>query len=94
VFKEIKYLKFMALFYKISDKELLFIRNKIIQEVGIHALEKNGYFKSPFSTTWFGRDDSGNFNYELSRISKNHIEIITIYINKGKKWIKMFLNVL
>jgi hypothetical protein len=84
----------MSLLFKKSEKELLSIRNSIFKEVGIPALEKKGFIKSPFSTSWFGRNNLGDYTYEFCRLSKDSIlEIITIHISKGDKSIKIFLNI-
>lgn len=82
--------------YKVSEKELLEVRNQIFIQDGIPALEKNGFVKSPFSTAWFGRDNLRDFTYELCRISDKEscqLEIITTHITRGDKWIKIFLNI-
>jgi hypothetical protein len=85
----------MGIFYEISDKELLLVRNKIFTEVGIPALEKNGFVKSPFLGTWFGEYDRNisGYSYELCRLSQNYLEIIGVFIVKGDKWIKIHLNI-
>lgn len=84
----------MGLFYKISDKKLLEIRNDIFLEDGIPTLEKNGFEKSPFPTSWFGKDDMGGYTYELCRLSnQNHLQIITTYIISGENWIQVHLNI-
>lgn len=80
----------------ISDKELLEVRNKIFFESGIPALENNEFVKSPFKTSWYGQYDRNisGYSYELCRLTKQkHLEIITAYIVKGDKWIKIFLNI-
>ncbi len=84
----------MNLFFKVPDKELLAVRNKIFTEVGIPALEKNGFIKAPFSTSWFGRNNMGDYTYELARLScDSHLEFIVTHITRGDHWIKIFLNV-
>lgn len=84
----------MGLFYKISDKELLKIRNKIFLESGIPALKNNSFEKSPFSTAWFGKNNLGDYTYELCRVSQgSRLEIIVTHISKGDNWIKIFLNI-
>lgn len=86
----------MALFYKVSDKELLTIKHKIFKEGGIPALEKNGFTKSPFSGIWFGEYDSNirGYSYELCRLSnQRYLEIISVDIVKGDKWIQIHLNI-
>lgn len=45
----------MGLFYKVSDKQLLKDRNDIFKEVGISALETNGFVRSVFKTSWNGQ---------------------------------------
>lgn len=82
--------------FKISDKELLITRNNIFREYGISELERNGYIKSPFKTSWFGQYDSdtNGYSYELCKLtSQNHLHIITVNMVKGDKWIKIFLNI-
>ncbi len=86
----------MGLFYKISDKELLEIRNKIFLERGIPALKKNGFKSSPFSGAWYGQYDRniGGYSYEFCRLSQNlELEYIDTLIVRGDKWIKIFLNI-
>ncbi len=84
----------MRLFYKVSSKELLAIRNKIFLENGIPALYKNGFQKSPFSTAWFGKDDLKGFTYELCRLVDNSLlETIIVYIIRGDRWIQVYVNV-
>ncbi|WP_337043133.1 hypothetical protein [Emticicia sp. 17c] len=86
----------MALFYKVSDKEFLTIKHKIFKEVGIPALEKNRFVKSPFSGIWFGEYDRNinGYSYELCRLSNQHyLEIISVDIVKGDEWIQIRLNI-
>jgi len=84
----------MGLFYKMSDKKLLEIRNKIFCEDGIPVLEKNGFEQSPFPTSWYGKDDMGGYTYELCRLSnEEHLEIVTVYIIKGERWVQIHLNI-
>jgi hypothetical protein len=80
--------------FKISKSKLLEIRNKIFVEVGIPALESNGFSKSPFITSLHGRNNLGDYTYELCRITKgSKMEHIVTHITKGDKWIKIFLNI-
>jgi hypothetical protein len=84
----------MGLIYKVTDKKLLDIRNKIFIDNGIPALEKNGFKKSPFSTANYGKNNLGDYTYELCRVSGgSHLETIVTDISKGDKWIKITLNV-
>ena len=86
----------MGLFYRATDKELLKDRNKIITEVGIPSLFKNGFVKSPFLGIWFGEYDKNirGFSYELCRLSKeNLLEIVEISVLKGEPWIKIHVNI-
>jgi len=85
----------MELFYKVSDKELLKIRNEIFLDKGISALKKNGFEQSPFKTSWFGQYDRNisGYSYELCRLSqKSRLEIIEVFILKGEKRIQIILN--
>lgn len=82
-----------GLFSKVSDKELLKVRNELFVEHGIPALEKNGFVKSPFSTAWFGKNNLGDYTYQLCRISDSgSLEIVKTHISKGDNWVKIFLN--
>ncbi|QGK73061.1 hypothetical protein [Flavobacterium sp. SLB02] len=82
--------------FKISDKELLTARNTILKEYGIPELEKNGYIRSPFKTSWFGEYDSNihGYSYELCKVTnENHLHIITLTVFRGEKRIKIDLNI-
>lgn len=84
----------MGLFCKVSEKELLNIRNQIFLNKGIPALKLNGFEQSPFSTGWYGKDDSGDYSYELCRLSKSlHLHMLFVDIIKGDKWIQIRLNI-
>lgn len=84
----------MALFYKISDKELLEARKGIFLKEGIPALEKNGFSKAPFSTSWYGKNNLGDYTYELCRLrGQATFELLVIHISSGDEWIKIYLNI-
>jgi len=79
---------------KLSENELLEIRNTIVLERGISPLKRIGFQESPFSTAWFGKDDSGDYSYELCRLSDSSLlQIVFAYVIKGERWIQFFLNV-
>jgi len=84
----------MGLFYKTTRKEILEIRNTIIKDIGIPTLEKKGFKKSPFSTSWYGKDDLHGFTYYLCRLTSDSIlEDIEIQIVRDDRWIKIKLNI-
>ncbi len=84
----------MGIIYKVSAKELLDIRNKIVLETAIPSLSKSGFQKTPFSSSWFGRNNLKDFTYELCRLRSDSIlEIIEIHISRGDRWIQVFLNI-
>jgi hypothetical protein len=84
----------MRIFYKLTDKELLDKRNKIVKDNAIPSLMKKGFEKSPFSTSWYGRNNLGDFDYELCRINeKSQLEILRIYVSRSDRWIKFILNI-
>lgn len=83
----------MFLTNKISNKELLNIRNDIFLNKGINSLKTNGFIKSPFSTAWNGKDDLGDFSYEFCRVINSFLEIIFVDIVKGDKSIRIKLNI-
>jgi hypothetical protein len=84
----------MNLFYKQSKKELLEIRNKIFVEMGIPNLLKNGFQKSPFKDSSYGKHPNIGYSYELCRI-KNliNLEIIVVNICRDDRWIQINLNI-
>lgn len=83
----------MGLFFKVSDKEMQNIRNKIFLEKGIPSLNKNGFEKAPFSSCWNGKNNLNDFTYEFARLNDTYLEILGVYIAKGDKWIKIKLNI-
>ncbi|MFC0516332.1 hypothetical protein ACFFGT_19090 [Mucilaginibacter angelicae] len=84
----------MGLFYKVSPKTLLETRNKIFVETAIPALQKKGFEKSPFTSSWFGRNNLNGFSYALCRVSgHSRMEFIETHISRGDRWIKIFLNI-
>ena len=84
----------MGLFFSVSLAELLKARNNILVDIGIPALEKNGFHKAPFQDSFFGRNNVGGYSYELCRVSKSsQLEIITAHLSKGDRWFKIYLNV-
>jgi len=86
----------MSIFYKVPDKQLLKDRNELFKEVGIPALEKNGFVRAPFKTSWNGEYNKSiqGYSYEISRIRGNKfLETIDAYILKDEPWIQTYLNV-
>jgi hypothetical protein len=83
----------MRLFHTATAKELLDLRNAVVLDVAIPTLLDQGFKKSPFSTSWFGRNDLKDFNYEVCRLVDSKLEIITIYIARGDRWVKFHLNI-
>lgn len=85
----------MGLFYRVSDKELVKLRNEIFVKRGIPMLEENNFKKTPFPNHWFGKDDMGGYDYSLCRLSHDNkiLEIISVHIIKGDRWIQVGLNI-
>ena len=86
----------MGLFYKVSDKKLLNDRNTIFKEIGMPALENNGFERATFKTSWNGEYNKSirGYIYEISRIRKNKfLETIDVYILYGERWLQIYLNV-
>ena len=84
----------MELFYNISSKEILEIRNEIFLRCGVKILNENNFFRSPFLTSWFGKNNLGDYTYEFCKIaSYSHLQMIKVHISRGDKWIKIFLNI-
>ena len=84
----------MAIFYRASTKDTLEARNRVFLERGMPPLQECGFLKSPFLNPWFGRNNLGDYSYELCRLVRHsHLEIITVHISKGDSWIKIFLNI-
>lgn len=80
------------MFYKISTKRILSIRNNILINA-ISILKEQGFERSPFVSSLFGRNNLGDFTYDLARLSNSYLELITIHISKGDRWIKVYLNI-
>ena len=84
----------MSLLYKVSDKELVKLRNDVFRERGIPALTQNGFVGSPFSASWFGKDDMGGYTYHFCRISdESRLDIVIVYIVRGDRWVQLHLNI-
>ncbi|MNK03455.1 hypothetical protein D3C87_213020 [compost metagenome] len=86
----------MKIFYKVSDKQLLNDRNEIFKEVGISALETNGFVPSVFKSSWNGEYNRSikGYTYEYYKLKEGkYLEHIDISIVSGDKWIKVYLNI-
>ena len=84
----------MGLFYKVTDKISFESRKKVFDESVIPLLTKIGFVKSPFLGTCFGKYDSMLNSYELCRLTDTSLlQMITIYIDRQDKWIKIYLNI-
>lgn len=68
------------MFYKkVTEKEILKIRNDIFIQDVVPVLEKKGFVKSPFKTACFGRTSNNNiFIYEMCRLRKDSRLEVTI----------------
>ena len=77
---------------RISAKRILAIRNSILLNA-IPILMEQGFERSPFASSLFGRNNLGDFTYDLARLSNSYLELITIHISKGDRWIKAYLNI-
>lgn len=80
------------MFYKVSKRDFLLVRKNILFKA-IPILEAQGFEKSPFSTSWFGRDNTGSFEYVFVRLSNSHLEQLLIQICRGDRWIQVYLNI-
>lgn len=84
----------MGLLYTASPKELLQIRNKIFLDFGLTTLQKKGFQKSPFATSWFGKSENIGYSYELCRlVDHEELEIISVLVVRGDRWIQVSLNI-
>lgn len=86
----------MGLFFKVSDKELVTLRNTIFKESGIPALLKNGFELDPYTGSWHGQYNRSiqGYSYNFSRIEKDkYLEQIEISIIKSERWIQIHLNI-
>ncbi len=76
------------------EKKILEARNDIFLKVALPTLQQQKFTQSPFSTAWFGKNNLGDYTYELIRLlSDNTLEMIVTHISKGDRWIKIFLNI-
>ena len=80
------------MFYKVSAKNLLSIRNNILLNA-IPTLEEQGFEKSPFTSSWYGRNNLGDFSYYFARLSNSCLELIHFHICRGDRWIQGYLNI-
>lgn len=86
----------MGLFYKVSNKELLAVRNRIIKEIGIPQLIRNGFEPDPYKTSWHGEYNRSikGYIYQFSRIKReNYLERLVIYVVNGERWIQVYLDI-
>jgi hypothetical protein len=83
----------MTLLFRATDKEVLNDRNKIFLLNVLPTLNRKGFLQSPFSTSWYGRNNLHDFSYELCRLSNENKYIELIYISRGDNWIKVYLNI-
>ncbi len=83
----------MGLFFKISPKEMVEIRNKIFLDKGVDPLVFNGFEKAPFHSSWNGKNNHHGCDYEFCRLQKGYLELLHVYIIKGDQWIQIELNV-
>lgn len=84
----------MNIIYSPSNKELLNIKNKVVLDIAIPLLLKEGFSRSPFSTAWFGRNNLNDFDYELCRLAANsNLEVVRMYVAREDKWIQISLNI-
>ena len=84
----------MGLFYNAPSKDSLKTRNTLLLSSGIPALKKHGFDNSPFTSSYFGRNNQGDFSYDFCRVNSfSQLEIVTAHISRGDSWIKIFLNV-
>lgn len=84
----------MSLFYKPSAKKLLEARNTLFLKTGGVALAQQGFQHTPYSSAWFGRNNLGDYMYDWCRVTTaSQLEVVSVYISRGDRWIKIFLNV-
>jgi hypothetical protein len=84
----------MGLFYSATAKELLETRKKIFLDKGMPTLHKNGFEKSPFSNSWFGKDNTGSYSWEFCKLTENSsLQKVSVDIIRGDKYIQIRLNI-
>jgi len=84
----------MTLFFKPKIKKILLDRNEIFLSKGLVELNELGFRESPFSTSWFGKNNLNDYTYEVCRLASNDIlEVIIVEISRGDDWIKIYLNI-
>lgn len=83
------------LFYKVSIAEILKMRNNIVLQTVVPALERNGFVKAPFSSSNFGYVNSDIYIYQMCRLVDNkYLESVSVDIARRDKYIKVFINAL
>lgn len=85
----------MGLIFKVSKKELLTVRKNVFLEKGLPELEKQGFQKAPFKTSWFGWNGGILcYIFQLGRIVDHSIfQSLDIHIHRDDRWIQIYLNI-
>lgn len=83
----------MSILYNVDPKTLLKKRNEIFVQKGIPPLVANRFEKSPFSSSWYGKNNLNDFTYEFCRLSSGLLEYVTTDIILGDRYIQIFLNI-
>jgi hypothetical protein len=84
----------MNIFFNPSSKEKLLALNEVFQKKGVPALINQGFIKSPFTASFYGKNNIGSFTYDHCRLSSNsELHCLTTYLSKGSSWVQTFLNV-
>ncbi|MEL7220768.1 MAG: hypothetical protein AAGJ93_05575 [Bacteroidota bacterium] len=78
---------------KVDDHLILKEKNRIFVNKAIPALNANGFEQSPFTSSWYGKNNLHDYTYELCRLNTNSLEYLTTDIILGDKFIQIYLNI-
>lgn len=84
----------MPLFDTATRKDRFRTRNKIVKEVALPALQRQGFIQAPYPS-WFGIYPGNRlYNYELSRLKGSDLlQLVQIFIHYEDRFVQIFVNV-
>lgn len=84
----------MTGWYKASEGNMLESIGKEFEARAVLKLMQNRFIHSPFSTSWFGKNNLGGYTYEFCKLlSSGHLQWLTVHIPRGDRSVSVFLNI-
>ncbi len=78
---------------KVTQHEIVKAKNNIFVKKGIPTLLSNGFEKSPYKTSWYGKEGSHFFYSHCKLLGNSKIVHLETHIMKGDAWIQNYLNI-